>query len=302
MATRGGSGGRRGPGSGRAGPGARRRPPGERRARAAGQRNGRSDLSARVLTAIPAIAFAILIVYFGGPVFAVGVTALAFVCLHELFFMYGSVRPARLAAMISVIGLVLAAAAGGPSQVVLALAVSIPVIFAVSALTPRQGDATVAMAITLLGVVWIGLAVAHAVLLRGLPHGGGIVVDVLVGTFVGDTGAYLGGRTWGRRPLAPGISPKKTLEGLLVGMVAAVAGVYFAKLYQDWLAPVDAVLLGVGVAVAAPVGDLFESFVKRDAGTKDTGRLFGAHGGALDRLDAALFALVVGYWVWRALL
>ncbi len=301
MATRGGSGARRGPGSERAGPRARRRPPGERRARAAGQRNGRSDLSARVLAALPAIAFAILIVYFGGPVFAVGVTGLAFVCLHELFLMYGSVRPARLAAMISVIGLVLAAAAGGPSQVMLALAASIPVIFAVTALTPRQGDATVAMAITMLGVVWIGLAVAHAVLLRGLPHGGGIVVDVLVGTFVGDTGAYLGGRTWGRRPLAPGISPKKTLEGLLVGMVATVAGVYFAKLYQDWLAPADAVLLGVGVAVAAPVGDLFESFVKREAGTKDTGRLFGAHGGALDRLDAALFALVVGYWVWRAI-
>lgn len=302
MASDRGSGSRRGSGTGHPPPRPRRRPPGERRARAASRRNGRSDLSARVLIAVPAIAFAIVIVYLGGPVFAVGVTALAFVCLHELFLMYGSVRPARLAAMISVTGLVLAAATGGPPQVVLALAASIPVIFTVTALTPRRGDATVAMAITLLGVVWIGLAVAHAVLLRELPHGGGIVVDVLIGTFAGDTGAYLGGRTWGRRPLAPGISPKKTLEGLLVGMVAAVAGVYFAKLYQDWLRPADALAIGVGVALAAPVGDLFESFVKRDAGTKDAGRLFGAHGGALDRLDSALFALVVGYWVWRAII
>lgn len=300
MATRRGSGSGRG--TGRPSPRASRRAPAGRRERAAGPRNDRSELSARILAAIPAIGFGVLIVYFGGPLFAVGVTALAFVCLHELFLMYGSVRPARLAAMVAVIGLVLAAAAGGPSQVMLALAASIPVIFTVTALTPRRGDATVAMAITLLGVVWIGLAVAHAVMLRGLPHGGGIVVDVLVGTFVGDTGAYLGGRMWGRRPLAPGISPKKTLEGLLVGMAAAVAGVYFAKLYQDWLRPTDAVLLGVGVALSAPVGDLFESFVKRDAGAKDTGRMFGAHGGALDRLDAAIFALVVGYWVWRALL
>ena len=73
-------------------------------------------------------------------------------------------------------------------------------------------------------------------------------------------------------------------------------------LYQDWLSGTDALLLGVGVALAAPVGDLFESFIKRDAGTKDTGTLFGAHGGALDRLDAILFTLVVGYYVWSALL
>jgi phosphatidate cytidylyltransferase len=61
-------------------------------------------------------------------------------------------------------------------------------------------------------------------------------------------------------------------------------------------------LLGLAVAVMAPVGDLFESQVKRDAGTKDAGRLFGVHGGALDRLDAAFFALVAGYYVWRAML
>ena len=76
---------------------------------------------------------------------------------------------------------------------------------------------------------------------------------------------------------------------------------WFAGLYQDWLAGSDALLLGVAVALAAPLGDLFESKIKRDAGTKDAGRLFGAHGGALDRLDAALFTLVVGYYVWQAL-
>ncbi|MGD0981291.1 MAG: phosphatidate cytidylyltransferase, partial [Solirubrobacteraceae bacterium] len=66
--------------------------------------------------------------------------------------------------------------------------------------------------------------------------------------------------------------------------------------------PWDALALGAGVALAAPLGDLFESFVKRDAGAKDTGRLFGAHGGALDRLDAVLFAAVSGFYIWHAIL
>jgi phosphatidate cytidylyltransferase len=63
-----------------------------------------------------------------------------------------------------------------------------------------------------------------------------------------------------------------------------------------------AILLGLAVAIAAPIGDLFESKIKRDAGTKDAGTLFGAHGGALDRLDAALFSLVAGYYVWLLLI
>jgi phosphatidate cytidylyltransferase len=139
------------------------------------------------------------------------------------------------------------------------------------------------------------------VMLRELPHGGGIVVDVLLGTFIGDTGAYLGGRAFGRTKLTQ-ISPNKTLEGLLIGMVACILAVQAGGLYQDWLSFTDALVLGAVVAVIAPIGDLFESYLKRDAGTKDTGTLFGAHGGALDRLDAAMFSLVAGFFVWSALL
>jgi phosphatidate cytidylyltransferase len=84
-------------------------------------------------------------------------------------------------------------------------------------------------------------------------------------------------------------------------MVLAVAGVLFASFYQDWMPKGNALLLGLAVALAAPTGDLFESFVKREVGTKDTGTLFGPHGGALDRLDAVLFAAVAGYYVWHAM-
>ena len=164
----------------------------------------------------------------------------------------------------------------------------------------RPAPPTVAIAGTLLGVYWVGFAFAHAELLRELPHGNGVFLDVLIGTFVGDTGAYFGGRLFGRRPLAPIVSPNKTVEGLFCGMLFAVLAVFLAGLYQTWLSQGDALLLGVAVAVLGPLGDLFESLVKRDAGVKDSGSVFGPHGGALDRLDGALFTVVVGYYIWLA--
>ena len=78
-------------------------------------------------------------------------------------------------------------------------------------------------------------------------------------------------------------------------------GVWCAGLYQDWLSGTDALILGAAVASMAPVGDLFESMIKRDLGTKDTGSLFGPHGGLLDRLDAVFFTVVIGYYVSIAL-
>ncbi len=234
----------------------------------------------------------------GGAIFALGLLVLGGVCLHELFSMYERAHPVRLAGFIALAALLAAALYGGPPQVLLAAVAVLPMLFA---LTLAQRRPSVGgLAVTLLGIYWIGFALAHAVLLRGLPHGEGIVLDVLVGTFIGDTGAYLGGRLFGSRPLAPSISPNKTVEGLLIGMASAVLAVWFAGRYQDWLPGAHALVLGLGVAIVAPIGDLFESFVKREAGAKDAGRLFGAHGGALDRLDAVLFSAVVGYYIWLA--
>ncbi len=107
---------------------------------------------------------------------------------------------------------------------------------------------------------------------------------------------------FGSRPLAPHISPNKTVEGLISGILVGALAVWFAGLYQDWLGGTDALLLGLAVAVTGPLGDLFESLLKRDANVKDSGRAFGVHGGVLDRLDAAFFTVVVGYYVWTAML
>ncbi|HEV3095379.1 MAG TPA: phosphatidate cytidylyltransferase [Solirubrobacteraceae bacterium] len=262
------------------------------------ERTGGSDLSSRVLFALPLIALALFLVIEGGAVFAAGVFVLGCVCMHELYGIYERVHPVRLAGFVALAALLVAALYGGKSQVLLAAIAALPVLFALTLAQPHPSVG--GMALTLLGIYWIGFGLAHAVLLRGLPHGEGIVIDVLVGTFLGDTGAYLGGRLFGRRPLAPAISPNKTVEGLLIGMAFTVLSVWFAGRYQDWLPGSHALVLGLGIAVFAPVGDLFESFVKRQAGAKDTGSLLGAHGGVLDRLDAVLFTAVAGYYIWLA--
>ena len=172
-------------------------------------RRGGSDLFARIAVAVPAIAFAIFIVAYGGWVFTAGAVALGILCLHELFRMYESVRPVKLAGFAAMIGLGVAAQLGDERQVLLAAVAFLPVMFLLAIAMPAREGVTVTsgMAFTTFGVFWVGMAIAHAVLLRGTPHGDGIIIDILVGTFLGDTGAYLGGRTFGTRRLAPRISP-----------------------------------------------------------------------------------------------
>jgi phosphatidate cytidylyltransferase len=283
-----------------------RRPPAPRPARQPrrGERDReprqRSDLLARILVAIPASVVAIVFISLGGLAFAVFMIVTGAACLHELYRLLDRWKPVSVVGFAALAGMVLAARYGS-LRVVLEVAVAIvPVLFLAVVAREQQGGATVAIAGTLLGVYWIGFAFAHAELLRRLPHGGGVVLDVAIGTFLGDTAAYLGGRLFGRRPLAPSISPSKTVEGLFCGMLIAVLAVFLAGLNETWMTHGDALMLGVAVAILGPIGDLFESLVKRDAGAKDAGTLFGAHGGALDRLDGVMFTIVAGYYIWFA--
>jgi phosphatidate cytidylyltransferase len=258
----------------------------------------------RILQAIPGIAYAIFIVVEGGLVFALGVVVVAIVCLRELYEMMRRAGPVDIAGYLAVAALCLTALYGEKRQLLLVLVLAVPLTFLFAVVRPRRENVSWGIAATLLGVVWIGLALAHAIFLRELPHGGALLVDTLIGTFIGDTAAYFGGRMWGRTRIAPRISPNKTLAGLVSGIVGGTFAFWlFGLAYQhEWFAGDDRVLIGLAVAVAAPVGDLFESLVKRDLGVKDTGRLFGAHGGALDRLDAVLFSVVAAYYVSVAVL
>lgn len=278
---------------------ARRRPPPPRAAR----RRREPETAARVLAAIPWIAFAIAIVVTGELVFAAAMIGFGLVALHELFALTARARPVVPAAFVSLAALVLVAHYGEAYHLVLTAAASFPVLFLFAALRPERRGVAYSMAVTVFGVAWVAIPLTHAVLLRDLdPHGAGLLVDVLIATFLGDTAAYTGGRMFGRHRIAPVISPNKTLEGLLFGLVGGTAALWFAGLYQDWLSGADALVMGACVAATAPIGDLFESMVKRDLGVKDTGRLFGPHGGVLDRLDAVFFTVVAGYYLAVGLL
>jgi phosphatidate cytidylyltransferase len=259
---------------------------------------GRTETSQRVLVAIPWIAFAIFIVAVGGEVFMVAMIGLGVLGLREFFRMTASAVPVMLPAYAALAGMVIAAHYGSSFQILLVLAASFPAIFAFAAARRDHRGVTVSIGITLLGIAWLGLGLSHAMLLRDLPdHGGALLIDVLVATFLGDTAAYGAGRLFGSRKITPQISPNKTLEGLIGGFVGATMGFWFAGLYQDWLPGTDALIMGLAVAAVAPIGDLFASMIKRDLAVKDTGTLFGPHGGLIDRLDAVLFTVVAGYYL-----
>jgi phosphatidate cytidylyltransferase len=261
-------------------------------------RSQRGETIRRILVSIPWIAFTIAIAVAGGLPFTIAMVAVGAICIREFLTMSAPLRPIGLAAYLTVTALVLAAHFGTAFNVLLILAASFPVLFVLGADRKHRDGITTSMGVTLLGIIWIGIPLVHAVLLRDLPdHGAALLVNVLIGTFASDTGAYAVGRMFGSHRIAPSLSPNKTVEGLVGGFVIGTMAFWFAGLYQDWLSGIDALIMGAAVALVAPIGDLFESLVKRDLGTKDTGRVFGPHGGLLDRLDAALFTIVVGYYL-----
>jgi phosphatidate cytidylyltransferase len=266
------------------------------------RRGPRGETVKRIVVALPWIAFAIAIVVAGGLVFAAAMIAIGGLCLREYLAMGEGARPIPIPAYAAVAGLIVAAHFGTSFNVLMVLAAAFPLLFFFGAGERYRRGVTVSISVTLLGIVWIGVPLVHAVLLRDLPdHGGALLIDVLVGTFVADTAAYATGRMFGSHHVFPNISPNKTLEGLIGGFLIGTMGFWFAGLYQDWLSGTDALIIGAAVAAVAPIGDLFESLLKRDLGTKDTGTLFGPHGGILDRLDAVFFTVVVGYYLSIAL-
>jgi phosphatidate cytidylyltransferase len=257
-----------------------------------------SETTSRVVVAIPWVIFAVAIVGIGGELFMAALVVLAILGLREFFRMAQPERPFLLPAYAVAAGMVIAAHYGSAFQILLVFAAIFPAAFAFAAVRQSHEAITISIAFTILGVAWMGIGFSHAVLLRDLPsHGGALLIDVLVATFLSDTAAYGAGRLFGSRRITPRISPNKTLEGLIGGFLGATLGFWFAGLYQDWLPGIEALAMGMCIGVVAPVGDLFASMIKRDLEVKDTGQLFGPHGGLIDRLDAVLFTVVAGYYL-----
>ncbi len=154
-----------------------------------------------------------------------------------------------------------------------------------------------AFGVTVLGVLYVSWLLSHLVLLRGLSNGREFVFYLLLVVWSGDTGAYYTGRAFGKHKLAPVISPKKTIEGGVGGIIASLLGSGLAKFtFLPLLSYSDCVALGIILAVIAQCGDLCESMLKRAVNIKDSGNILPGHGGILDRLDGVMFAAPVLYY------
>jgi len=219
------------------------------------------------------------------------------IALHEYWLMTRELRPLAPAGYVGA-GLALAAAEAGDIGWMLGGAMtSFALAFVLKAVSETRQAATTSISATVMGTIWISVGLGFLILVRELPdHGRLAAFTVLLAVWACDTFAYFGGRLLGRHKMAPRTSPGKTWEGFFFGTAATVFVTFVALYEADFLTIAESLVLGAVLAVAAPLGDLFESLLKRDAGVKDSGSLLGGHGGMLDRLDAFLFAAPAAYF------
>ncbi len=256
-----------------------------------------TDLTRRVLTALVLAPIALALTWLGGWGFALLVAFAAAVAQAEL---YALMRKADLRPHVP-LGLVLGVLAVLSPLVLWALPVmAVGVIVLLAVFVFRQiGHPIPDAAATLFGVVFPAFLLSYGITLReadGFPlldgDGFWLMATVLVGVWGADTFAYFAGRAFGKTKLLPTVSPKKTWEGAIGGLLGAIGIIAIFRItvlpVLDWT---DVAALALCCGVAGPMGDLFVSRLKRSVGAKDTGRWLPGHGGLLDRLDAALFAV-----------
>lgn len=253
-------------------------------------------LKTRLLVALLGIPVGTVVLWLGGPWFFATAVLLTLVGLHEFYRLVRAYRPNLLVGYLAALATLAAAYLGGVGGMAGGF-MSLLLLLFVWGMGGRLGHHLVGrMAVTTIGVVWVGVAFAHLVLLRSLEHGLSLAVLAVGACWMGDTFAYFTGRAIGRHRMAPRISPKKTVEGAVGGLVGAVLFALAVKLYSDWLPVREAAILGLVGGLAGQWGDLFESAIKRDLQVKDSGRLLPGHGGVLDRFDSVLFGAVAVYW------
>jgi phosphatidate cytidylyltransferase len=256
----------------------------------------------RVLVVVVGLPAVLGLVWLGGWWLWVLAAAVGLIALHEFYVMARPLRPLVLAGYTGLVLTLLGEQLGGTIWMLGGFLTTLALAFLLKGISETRQSLTVAVATTVAGTAWVAFGLAFLLLLREIPeHGRLAVFTVLLAVFAADTMAFFTGQLIGRHKLAPVLSPGKTWEGLVASTITAVLVPFFALYHQDFLTIGESLVLGAVIAVAAPVGDLFESAVKRDLGVKDSGRLLAGHGGMLDRLDAPLFAAVASYFTIVAL-
>jgi len=223
------------------------------------------------------------------------------VALHEYWLLTRPLSPLSPAGYVGALLALVGAELGGLGWMLGGALTAFPLAFALKGISASRQAPTASISATVMGALWVGCGLGFLLLLRDLDRGRLATFAVLIAVWAGDTLAYAGGRLLGRHRMAPSTSPGKTWEGFVFGTIATIFATFVA-LYDDrheYLSIGRAVALGAVIAIAAPIGDLFESYLKRDMGIKDTGRLLGGHGGVLDRIDSLCFAAPVFFHVTR---
>jgi phosphatidate cytidylyltransferase len=262
-------------------------------------------LRTRVLTAVVLIPIVVACIYWGGLLFLALVTLL--LTLAETEFCSLMARDGFRPALGFGIGLVwlFLLDAEFPQWGILQPGLTLILLASLAwQLFHRQGSPVADWSLTITGGLYLGLCGSSLVRLRGLePNGLWWTLTAVFSIMLADSGAYFFGRAWGRHKLAPTLSPGKTWEGYLAGVV--VGGVLTAWMTSLWPAEggmagtasvLHGLILGFLIAIFAPLGDLAVSMIKRQVQVKDTGSIIPGHGGALDRLDSVLWAAVIGYY------
>ncbi|MGQ0793298.1 MAG: phosphatidate cytidylyltransferase [Deltaproteobacteria bacterium] len=272
-----------------------------------------SNLLQRVLTAAFGVPVLLFLFHRGGAWFLAFILIVALACHLELSNLFKSARVSAEARAGLVASLVLPVAAYfGYIPLLAGFTLAAAAILSLQLRRRDFSSAVAEPAAALLGVVYIGLFLSHAVLIRNIGAAqaqsdalGGMrdagffyIVFAVACTFLNDAGAYFAGKWKGRRKLIPAISPGKTLEGAVGGLAAsALTGAVVNLIFASPLPYAWALFLGVAVGGVAVVGDLIESLIKRSVGAKDSGALLPGHGGALDRFDSLILVFPVFYYL-----
>jgi phosphatidate cytidylyltransferase len=257
----------------------------------------------RWITGLIALPILILLVYQGGIVFALLVSAASVVALWEYNRI---VLDPALTAVSGIIlnwgyllgvGIVWAAHWQGPALILCLVALNLLAVALMSMFYFKADPAVLRVVIRQLqGTVYIPVLLSFLILIRAGDAGMTWIFLVLAIVFAGDTSAYYVGSYWGRHKLCPAISPGKTIEGSVGGLAANLAvGAIGKALFFPGLSWATSILFFLAVGAAGQMGDLFESEMKRFSGIKDSSSILPGHGGILDRIDALLFASPVAY-------
>jgi len=260
-----------------------------------------SSFVSRLIVGAVGLPVVLGLVWLGGWWLFALVAVAALVALHELYAMVRPLRPLVPAGYVGALLALLGERLGGIEWMIAGFLATYALAFVLKGLADTRAPVTVSVSATVMGAGWVGLGLGHLLLIRDIPDDGRLALfTILIAVWANDTLAYFGGRLLGRHKLAPRTSPGKTWEGFLFGTAAGVFVAFVALYAKGYLVIWESLVLGTVIALAGPIGDLFESALKRDMGVKDSGRVLGGHGGMLDRLDAPLFVAIASYYTLLA--